>query len=182
MKRLMMVAACAALALATGCKSITVTCNPDKVPLDGNGNVICTNGVPLVLDGGWSIEYWQHWQVVRVDDMSAAIRPGEIKFALGGYYSSADSNLVALVSVSLKGAAELAAKIGAAIATCGGSAAAEGGAAAIASLAKQAYAMFKAKGGNEAKAVVTSAADGTVTVSDGAVGVTCKDGTCEYTP
>lgn len=182
MHRMMMFAACAALALATGCKSITVTRNPDKVPLDGNGNVICTNGVPVVLDGGWSIEYWQHWQVVRFDDMSAAIRPGEITFALGGYYSAADSNLVALVDVSLRGTAELAAKIGTAIATCGASAGAEGGAAAIASLAKTAYAKFKAKGGNEAKAVVTSAADGTVTVTDGTVGVQCKDGTCEYCP
>lgn len=182
MHRMIALAAVAALTL-TGCKSITVTRYAARVPLDANGNAICTNGVPVVLDGGWTIDYWQHWQIVRFDDMNAAIRPGgEITFALGGYYSAVDSNLVALVDVSLRGTAELAAKIGTAIATCGGSSAAEGGAAAIVSLAKTAYAKFKAKGGNEAKAVVTSAADGTVTVTDGTVGVQCKDGTCEYCP
>ena len=181
MHRMMMFAACAALALA-GCKSIEVERHGQTIALDRAGNVVCdTNGVPIVLDGGWSIGYWQHWQIVRFDDMNAAIRPGgEITFALGGYYSAADSNLVALVNVSLQGAAELAAKIGTAIATCGGSSAAEGGAAAIVSLAKTAYAKFRAKGGNEAKAVVTSAADGTVTVTDGTVGVQCKDGECSY--
>ena len=182
MHRMLTVAAVAALALA-GCKSITVDRRGQEVARDAAGNVIYgTNGVPVIIDLGWEFSYWQHWQLVKFDDMSAGIRPGEITISIGGYYSSADSNLVALVSVSLKGAAELAAKIGAAIATCGGSAAAEGGAASIASLAKRAYAMFKSKGGNEAKAVVTSAADGAVTVSDGAVGVTCRDGTCEYTP
>ncbi len=179
MHRMMMIAAACAVALA-GCKSVTVTRYAGRVPLDANGNAICTNGVPVVLDGGWEVSYWQHWQLVKFDDMSAGVEPGKISFKIGGYYSAADSNLVALVDVSLRGAAELAAKIGTAIATCGGSAAAEGGAAAIVSLAKTAYAKFKAKGGNEAKAVVTSAADGTVTVTDGTVGVQCKDGECSY--
>lgn len=183
MRRMITGVAVAALALA-GCKSIEVERHGQSIALDANGNAVCdTNGVPIVLDGGWTIGYWQNWQIVKFDDMSAGIKPGgEISFALGGYYSAADSNLVALVDVGLRGAAELAAKIGTAIATCGGSAAAEGGAAAIVSLAKTAYAKFKAKGGNEAKAVVTSAADGTVTVTDGAVGVQCKDGVCEYCP
>lgn len=181
MHRMIALAAVAALTL-TGCKSVTVTRYAERVPLDANGSAICTNGVPVVLDGGWEVSYWQHWQLVKFDDMSAGVEPGKISFKIGGYYSAADSNLVALVNVSLQGAAELAAKIGTAIATCGGSAAAEGGAAAIASLAKTAYAKFKAKGGNEAKAVVTSAADGTVTVTDGTVGVQCKDGECSYCP
>ncbi len=182
MHRMMMFAAVAALALA-GCKSITVDRRGYELAKDRDGNVLCdTNGVPVLIDLGWEFTYLQHWQLVKFDDMSAGIRPGEITVSIGGYYSAADSNLVALVDVSLRGTAELAAKIGIAIATCGGSAAAEGGAAAIVSIAKTAYAKFKAKGGNEAKAVVTSAADGTVTVTDGTVGVQCKDGTCEYCP
>lgn len=182
MKHLKLILAMAALSTAIiGCKSITVDRRGQELAKDKDGNVLCgTNGVPIILDKGWEIDYWQHWQLVKFDDMQAAIKPEEISFALGGYYSAADSNLVALVDVSLRGAAELAAKIGTAIATCGASSAAEGGAAAIVSLAKTAYAKFKAKGGNEAKAVVTSAADGTVTVSDGTVGVQCKDGECSY--
>ena len=182
MRRVMVIAAVAAVAFA-GCKSITVDRRGQEVARDALGAVIYgTNGAPVIIDRGWEVSYWQHWQLVRFDDMAAAVKPGEITLSIGGYYSAADSNLVALVAVSLQGAAELATKIGAAIATCGGSSAAEGGAAAIASLAKVAYSKFKAKGGDEAKAVVTSAADGTVTVSDGTVGVTCKEGTCEYTP
>lgn len=139
MRNIAIVAALAAIALA-GCKSITVDRRGQAVAKDTLGNVIyTTNGVPVIIDLGWEFSYWQHWQLVKFDDMSAGIRPGEITVSIGGYYSAADSNLVALVSVSLKGAAELATKIGAAIATCGGSAAAEGGAAAIASLAKTAY-------------------------------------------
>ena len=181
MNKLMMAFAVGAAILSmTGCKSISVDRRGFDVARDAQGNIVCTNGVPVILDRGWEVEYWQHWQLVKFDDLAASVKPGEITLSIGGYYSAADSNLVALVDVSLRGAAELAAKIGTAIATCGGSAAAEGGAAAIAALAKTAYAKFKAKGGNEAKAVVTSAADGTVTVSDGSVGVSCKDGVCEY--
>ena len=184
MKHLKLILAMAALSTAiVGCKSITVDRRGQELAKDKDGNVLCgTNGVPIILDKGWEIDYWQHWQLVKFDDMQAAIRPEEISFALGGYYSAADSNLVALVDVSLRGAAELAAKIGTAIATCGASSGVEGGAAAIVSLAKTAYAKFKAKGGDETKAVVTSAADGTVTVSDGTVGVQCKDGSCSYCP
>lgn len=181
MNKLMMAFAVGAAILSmTGCKSISVDRRGFDVARDAQGNIVCTNGVPVIIDLGWEFSYWQHWQLVKFDDMSAGIRPGEITVSIGGYYSAADSNLVALVNVSLQGAAELAAKIGTAIATCGGSAAAEGGAAAIVSLAKTAYEKFKAKGGNEAKAVVTSAADGTVTVTDGTVGVQCKDGECSY--
>ena len=188
MKRLTLVqnsglcAACILSAALVGCKSIEVERHGQSLATytDTNGVVrVCVDvkGNPIVLDGGWEVSYFQHWTWTKLDTLSATAGSG-VKLDINGYESGADSNLVALVDVSLKGTAELAAKIGTAIATCGASAAAEGGAASIVSLAKQAYNRFVSRGGNVSKAVVSSSADGTVTVTDGAIGVQCKDGSC----
>ena len=166
----------------TGCKSITVERHPPTLATITQTNGVVTaaldaKGNPILLDGGWIVEYFQHWTWMRLDTLHATAGAGVV-LDLNGYESGVDSNLVALVDVSLRGTAELAAKIGTAIATCGGSAAAEGGASGIISLAKQAYSRFVKRGGDEAKAVVSSAADGTVTVSDGSIGVQCANGVC----
>ena len=183
MKKLIVAAVLFAAMLGgvTGCKSITVEYRGKKLAThtDTNGVVraICDElNKPIFIDQGWIVEYFQHGTFTRLDELHA--EAGVAKLDLNGYESGVDSNLVALVDVSLRGTAELAAKIGTAIATCGGSAAAEGGASGIISLAKQAYNRFKKRGGDESKAVVTSAADGTVTVSDGSVGVQCANGVC----
>lgn len=185
MKKLMMIVAAglfaAILGSVTGCKSIEVEYRGKALATwtDTNGVVraICDDlGKPIFFDKGWVVDYFQHGTFTKMDEMHA--EAGVAKLDLNGYQSGMDSNLVALVDVSLRGTAELAAKIGTAIATCGGSAAAEGGASGIISLAKQAYNRFKKRGGDESKAVVTSAADGTVTVSDGSVGVQCANGVC----
>ncbi len=181
MKKLMMVAALAAGGLA-GCKSIEVERHGQTLATyaDTNGVVrvaLDARGNPIILDGGWGVDYFQHWMWTRLDMLSATAGAG-VKLDINGYESGVDTNLVALVDVSLKGTAELAAKIGTAIATCGASAAAEGGAASIVALAKQAYNRFVSRGGNVSKAVVSSSADGTVTVSDGSIGVQCRDGSC----
>ena len=185
MKKLMMIVAAvlfaAILGSVTGCKSIEVEYRGKALATwtDTNGVVraICDNlGKPIFFDKGWVVDYFQHGTFTKMDEMHA--EAGVAKLDLNGYQSGMDSNLVALVDVSLKGTAELAAKIGTAIATCGASAAAEGGAAGVISLAKQAYNRFVSRGGNESKAVVSSAADGTVTVSDGSIGVQCANGVC----
>lgn len=181
MKKLAIIAALAASCLV-GCKSITVERHPPTLATITQTNGVITaaldaTGNPIILDGGWIVEYFQHWTWMRLDTLHATAGAGVV-LDLNGYESGVDSNLVALVDVSLKGTAELAAKIGTAIATCGGSAAAEGGASGIISLAKQAYSRFIKRGGNESKAVVSSAADGTVTVSDGSIGVQCANGVC----
>ena len=173
----LMVAACVA-----GCKSIDVERHGQSVATytDTNGvERVCLDekGKPVILDGGWQVSYFQHWMWTKLDMLSATAGTG-VKLDINGYESGVDTNLVALVDVSLKGTAELAAKIGTAIATCGASAAAEGGVAGIVSLAKQAYNRFVSRGGDVSKAVVSSAADGTVTVTDGSIGVQCKDGSC----
>ena len=182
MKKLVIVAAIAAVAGITGCKSIGVERHGQKLATyaDTNGVehvALDANGKPILLDGGWEVSYFQHWMWTKLDMLSATAGTG-VKLDINGYESGVDTNLVALVDVSLKGTAELAAKIGTAIATCGASSAAEGGAAGIVSLARQAYNRFVSRGGNVTKAVVSSSADGTVTVSDGSIGVQCKDGSC----
>ena len=184
MKKLIVAAVLFAAMLGgvTGCKSIKVTRHPATLATITQTNGVITaaldaKGNPIILDGGWGADYFQHANWQKFDMLSVTAGPG-VALTLNGYESGVDSNLVALVDVSLRGTAELAAKIGTAIATCGGSAAAEGGASGIISLAKQAYNRFVKRGGDEAKAVVSSAADGTVTVSDGSIGVQCANGVC----
>ena len=171
-----------AVAGLAGCKSIEVERHGQTLATyaDTNGVVrvaLDAKGNPIILDGGWEVDYFQHWMWTKLDMLNATAGTG-VTLAINGYESGVDTNLVALVDVSLRGTAELAAKIGTAIATCGASAAAEGGAASIVALAKQAYNRFVSRGGNVSKAVVSSAADGTVTVTDGTIGVQCKDGSC----
>jgi hypothetical protein len=159
----------------TGCKSVTVTRHPAtlaKVATADGGEKVATDskGAPIVLDGGWEVEYFQHWNWQKFDAMSATAGPN-VTFSLNGYEGGADaSNLVNLVEVSFKGAAELTAKIGAAIATSGGSIAAEGGAKALAA----AISRFISKGGDASKATVTCEG-GNCTISDGTISEACED-------
>jgi len=161
--------------IVAGCKSVTVTRHPATLArvatADGTEKVATDKtGAPIVLDGGWEVEYFQHWNWQKFDAMSATAGPN-VTFSLNGYEGGADaSNLVKLVEVSFKGAAELTAKIGAAIATSGGSIAAEGGAKALAA----AISRFIKKGGDASKAAVTCA-DGNCTISDGTVSEVCED-------
>ena len=158
-----------------GCKSVTVIRHPAtlaKVATADGGEKVATDskGAPIVLDGGWEVEYFQHWNWQKFDAMSATAGPN-VTFSLNGYEGGADaSNLVNLVEVSFKGAAELTAKIGAAIATSGGSIAAEGGAKALAA----AISKFIKNGGDASKATVTCA-NGNCTISDGTISEVCED-------
>ena len=176
MKKLIEITTLAALcAIAAGCKSVTVTRHPAtlaKVATADGGEKVATDskGAPIVLDGGWEVEYFQHWNWQKFDAMSATAGAG-VSFSMNGYEGGADaSNLVNLVEVSFKGAAELTAKIGAAIATSGGSIAAEGGAKALAS----AISKFIKNGGDASKATVTCEG-GNCTISDGTISEICKD-------
>ena len=176
MKKLIEITTLAALcAIVAGCKSVTVTRHPAtlaKIATADGGEKVATDakGAPIVLDGGWEVEYFQHWNWQKFDAMSATAGPN-VTFSLNGYEGGADaSNLVNLVEVSFKGAAELTAKICAAIATSGGSIAAEGGAKALAS----AISKFIKSGGDASKATVTCEG-GNCTISDGTISEICKD-------
>ena len=151
----------AAAALA-GCRSITVK--------NYGQEVVDVNGKQTVISKGWYVSHWQHWMITRADNISASIKPEEITFGLTGLDEKSDGDgLSKVVSASLSGAAELATKIGAAIATAGGTACADS----ISGL----VAKFVKAGGDTAKASV-SCKDGSCTITDGAT--TCTGDSCYY--
>ena len=151
----------AAAALA-GCRSVTVK--------NYGQEVVDVNGVQTVISKGWYVSHWQHWMITRADNISASIKPEEITFGLTGLDEKSDGDgLSKVVSASLSGAAELATKIGAAIATAGGTACADS----ISGL----VAKFVKAGGDTAKASV-SCKDGSCTITDGAT--TCTGESCYY--
>ena len=151
----------AAAALA-GCRSVTVKHYGQEV--------VDVNGVQTVISKGWYVSHWQHWMITTADNISASIKPEEITFGLTGLDEKSDGDgLSKVVSASLSGAAELATKIGAAIATAGGTACADS----ISGL----VAKFVKAGGDTAKASV-SCKGGSCTITDGAT--TCTGDSCYY--
>ena len=174
MKKLMTIVlfAAALSAALIGCKSIEVERRPATLATIQQTNGVITaahdaKGNPIILDGGWAVDYFQHWNWQKFDALSATAGPG-VTLNLNGYESGADSNLVSLVKVSLDGAALLAAKVGAAIATSGGSVAADAAQSAIGAAVRK----FMQRGGDAKNATVTCK-DGNCTISDGAVSETC---------
>ena len=165
---LLIVGAAIAGALIGGCKSIEVNKRPQTALTwtDTNGVVrlvLDNANKPVILDGGWEVDYFQHWMWTKLDTLNATAGTG-VTLSLNGYESGVDSSLVALVKVSFDGATLLAAKVGAAIATSGGSAGVEG----VAAMVRQ----FVQRGGDVSKATV-SCANGACTISDGSVSETC---------
>ena len=151
----------AAAALA-GCRSVTVK--------NYGQEVVDVNGVKTIISKGWYVSHWQHWMITRADNISASIKPDAITFGLNGLDEMPDGDgLAKVVTASLSGAAELATKIGAAIATAGGTACADS----ISGL----VAKFVNAGGDTEKASV-SCKDGSCTITDGAT--TCTGDSCYY--
>ena len=179
MKQIMILAALVA-ALA-GCKSIEVERHAQQVATytDTNGVVkaVCDNkGKPVILDGGWSVDYFQHWNWQKFDELSATAGTG-VSLTINKYESGADSNLVALVSTSLDGLTKLAVAVGEAYVKIAG-----GGAQADTAL-KTTYKIinyFRDKGGNVEKATVTTdETSSTLKIDDGTTCVSCDaSGNC----
>lgn len=172
MNKLMMIAlaACAA-AMMTGCKSIEVDRRGQALATDANGAVVKTAaGEPLVLDMGWSVDYFQHWNWQEFDALSA--KAGQAELAINNYRGGADAtNLTALVQASFAGGANLATAIGEAYVKIAG-----GGAQAstVLSSAQKVYEYFVGKGGDASKATVTvDEAAKTLKVDDGTTCVEC---------
>ena len=149
----------AAVATFAGCKSIEVEKRSQTLAFDKNGETVRTAaGEPVILDGGWKVDYFQHWNTQKFDSLTA--KAGQAELAINNYESSADTNLVALVDVSAKGAALLAERVAAAVASFGGSTTAEALSAAIEKYVRA--------GGSTAKAAV-KCEDGKCTITDGTV-------------
>lgn len=169
-------AACAA-ALA-GCKSVEVDRRAQSLAtVEGAGGaaevVRDAAGNPIVLDGGWTVDYFQHWNWQRFDALEA--EAGAAKLRINNYSSGADTNLAALVDASMAGATRLVVAVGETYAKVAG-----GGAQAdtVLGVAQRVYAYFTAAGGDPSKADVTEA-DGRLRVTDGTTAVECdRDGNC----
>lgn len=171
MRKLITLGALAVVAVVTGCKSIEVDRRGHQVAFDKNGEVVKDKeGNPIVLDLGWNVDYFQHWNTQKFDTLHA--KAGEAELDINGYEGgAAASNLTALVSTSFAGASVLTEKIVAAIVSGGMSVAADSGSAAIVALAQK----FVSSGGDATKASVTCK-DGSCTVTDGSV--TCTEQGC----
>lgn len=176
MKQMMMeiaLAACAAamMAAAAGCRAVTVENYGEEIARAADGKpVTLADGKIQTVKKGWRVRHNQHWMATDVDTMEAHIKPEDISFQMGKVSSKPSEELAKLVDASLKGAAELAAKVGAAIATSGGSVAGEAAAGAL----KNAISNFVSKGGDASNATV-ECKDGSCTITDGTITETCTD-------
>ena len=170
MKKLMAVAALAALGLAAGCRVVEVENRGEGIVTDANGAPVLVDGNIVKYSKGWNVYHNQHWMTTEADSMEAHIKPEDISFSMNKLNTRPSEELNKLVDTSLKGAAELAAKVGAAIATSGGSVAGEAAYSAL----KTAIANYISKGGDVEKAAVETSG-GDVTITDGTVTETCAD-------
>ena len=188
MKKMIMIAACACAVamMMPGCKSIEVERHAAKLATvqnaDGTVSVVrdAANN-PVILDGGWEVDYFQHWNWQKFDNLSAKAGEG-VSLDINNYASGADSNLVSLVDTSLAGATKLIATAAEAYTKVAG-----GGAQADTALSvgQKIYEFFKSKGGDVSKATVsTDSASNTLTVTDGSTCISCDaagnctDGAC----
>ena len=176
MKKLMMIAlaACAAamMTVTTGCVAIEVEDYGDEVVKDSAGNPVCaSNGVVQTVHKGQRWHYNKNMVEQSYDEIDFKRKPGDdIEFKIANYKDQVSAELNKVVETSFKGAAELAAKIGAAIATSGGSVAGDAAAAAITQSVKN----YISKGGSVENATVTCK-DGNCTITDGTVTEVCED-------
>ncbi len=176
MKKMMIVVLAACAAVVTGCKSIEVDRRGQSLALDKTGAVVKTAaGEPLVLDQGWSVDYFQHWNWQQFDALSA--EAGQAKLSINNYRSGADTNLTALVSASMDGATKLVTSVGEAyVKIAGGGAQAD----TVLTTAQKVYNFFTGKGGDATKATVTTdSSTNTLKVDDGTTCVQCDaNGNC----
>ena len=170
MKKLIIIAIAAA-ALA-GCMSITVKDYGYEVVRDANGApMVDKNGVVQMYHKGQRWSYFKHWVNQTSEEFFFSRKPGDdISFGAKNYKDEVSAELNKLVGTSFKGAAELAAKVGAAIATYGATTAGEAGLSALA----KAIGNYCAKGGDVANAAI-SCKDGNCTITDGTITETCTD-------
>ncbi len=173
MKKLMMMIALAACAVAiTGCVSMEVEDYGYDVVKDAAGNPVCdTNGVVQTVYKGQKWDFNKNMVDQAYDDVDFKRMTGnEITLRISNYKDQVSPELNKVVETSFKGAAELAAKIGAAIATSGGSVAGDAAYSAL----SQSIKSYLSKGGSAENATI-ECKDGNCTITDGTVTETCTD-------
>lgn len=176
MKKLMMIAWTACAVVISGCVAVEVEDYGYEVVKDKSGAPVRdANGAIQTVHKG------QRWHMNKnmVDQQYDEVEferqvNNVIKFKIANYKDAVSPELNKVIDTSFKGAAELAAKVGAAIATSGGSVAGEAAYTALSNTIKK----YLSKGGSAEKATI-ECKDGNCTISDGTVTETCTD--CMYT-
>lgn len=182
MNKLMMMAIAACAAAMTGCKSIEVERHAQTLATvessDGSVQVVRdSQNNPVVLDGGWNVDYFQHWNWQKFDSLHATAGAG-VALDINNYEGGADAtNLTQLVHTSLDGLTKLVATAADAYVKVAG-----GGAQADTALnvAGKVVKYFGDKGGDVTKATVTTdTAANTFKITDGSTCVQCDaSGNC----
>jgi len=176
MKKLMMVAAVACAASLVGCKSIEVERHAQSLATvenaDGTVSVVkdAANN-PVILDGGWEVDYFQHWNWQKFDSMHATAGK-DVALDINNYEGGADAtNLTQLVHTSLEGLTKLVATCADAyVKVAGGGAQAD----TAVNVAGRIANYFASKGGDVTKATVTTdEAAKTIKVTDGTTCIEC---------
>jgi len=172
MKKLMMIALAAFAAAITGCVSMEVEDYGYDVVKDAAGNPVCdTNGVVQTVYKGQKWDFNKNMVDQAYDDVDfKRMKGNEITLRISNYKDQVSPELNKVVETSFKGTAELAAKIGAAIATSGGSVAGDAAYSAL----SQSIKSYLSKGGSAENATI-ECKDGSCTITDGTVSETCTD-------
>lgn len=168
----------ALLAVAGCCAFIFCGCTSTTAEWGGESVVYGLDGAPLVDKDGnvqkvknpVKLSSWRHWIKTLFTAAKLTVKKDEIDLAMDGYKAEPSEELNKVIETSFKGASELAAKIGAAIATSGGSVAGEAGFA----LLKKAITNYVTKGGDTSKATI-NCEGGNCTITDGTVTETCTN-------
>lgn len=165
----------ALLAVCSGCKSIEVERNAQSLATvesaDGTKTIVKdASGNPVILDGGWTVDYFQHWNWQKFDSLQAKAGNG-VSLDINNYEGGADAtNLTQLVQTSLDSMTKLTVAVGEAYTKISGGAQAD----TVLDVAAKVANYFRNSGGDASKANVVTNADGkTLTVSDGSTSVSC---------
>ena len=158
--------------LFAGCVALEVKDYGDEVVRDAEGKpLVDSNGVVQTVHKGQRWHYNKNMVEQNIDDVEFTRQQGDaITLKLKNYKDTVSPELNKVVETSFKGAAELAAKVGAAIATSGGSVAGEAAYSAL----RSAIAKYISKGGSADKAKITCEG-GNCTITDGTVTETCTN-------
>jgi len=164
------------VACVAGCTSTYAKWGGERVVCDLEGRpIVAKDGTVQKVKEPVELSSWRHWTDSLIGTATLGIRKDSIDFQMQNYSSKPSEELAKTIDVSLKGAAELASRVGAAIATAGGSVAGEAGYAAL----RNAIENYIAKGG-DVKNVKVECKDGNCTLSDGNITESCPS--CIDTP
>ena len=165
----------ALIGICSGCKSVEVERNAQSLATiesaDGAVTVVKdAAGNPVILDGGWTVDYFQHWNWQKFDSLHAKAGNG-VSLDINNYEGGAHAtNLTQLVQTSLESLTKLTVAVGEAYTKISGGAQADTALDVAAKVANY----FKNSGGDAEKATVTTdTATGTLTVTDGSTSVSC---------